>query len=162
MSSFSIPRGTVPYRSRLGWLPASLALNLILAGVVIAWVSDRPAPTRQPLVTWQRDLVPDMQAGDAAIVTEGANQIADAQHQGDQAVHEQYARIRAVLGVEPLDHATLDAAFAEMAAIRHNQQIAVGRAFRDELAMVSPDGRRKILAGMEKEAARFRPAPAGH
>ena len=34
MSSFSIPRGAVPYRSRLGWLPASLALNLILAGVM--------------------------------------------------------------------------------------------------------------------------------
>lgn len=162
MSSFSIPRGAVPYRSRLGWLPASLALNLILAGVLVAWVSDRPTPTRQPLVTWQRELAPSLETPDATIVTDGAARIADAQHQGDEGVHQQYAKVRAILAVEPVDHAALDAAFAEMAAIRHSQQLSVGHAFRDELAAVSADGRRKLLAAMEKEAVRFHSSPPGH
>jgi hypothetical protein len=162
MSSFSLPRGAVPYRSRLGWLPASLALNLILAGVLVAWVADRPAPKRQPLVTWQRDLVPSLSQDDAAIVTEGAALIADTQNAGDQGIHQQYAKIRAILAVDPIDRAGLDAAFAEMAAIRHNQQLSVGHAFRDELATVSPDGRRKILSAMQKESERFKPSPPGH
>ena len=72
MSSFSLPRNAVPYRSRLGWLPLSLALNLVLIGVVVAWELNLPAPPRQPLVTWQRELIPSLNSADAAIAAQAA------------------------------------------------------------------------------------------
>jgi hypothetical protein len=159
MSSFSISRPRLPYRSRLGWLPASLALNLILIGLVLAWVWNMPPPPRRPLVTWQRELIPSLSPGDAALTTEAAGRIAEAQSAGDQAVHAQYNKVRALLAVEPLDRAALEAAFTEMARIRHNQQVEVGDAFFDELAAVSPQGRQKILASMEKESLHWHPSP---
>jgi hypothetical protein len=159
MSSFSIPRVRSPYRSRLGWLPASLAINLLLIGLVLAWVWNMPTPPRQALVTWQRELIPSLSAADAALATEATGRIADAQATGDSAVHAQYGKIRTLLAVEPIDRAALQAAFDEIAAIRHNQQIAVGGAFQDELATVSPDGRQKILSAMEKESQRWHPTP---
>jgi hypothetical protein len=161
MSSFSIGRRSAPYRSRLGWLPASLAVNLLLIGLVLAWVWNMPTPPRQALVTWQRELIPSFSPDDAALASEATGRIADAQATGDKAVHAEYGKIRALLAVEPVDQAALQAAFTEIATIRHNQQIAVGNAFRDELAAVSPEGRRKILSAMEKESQRWHPT-TGH
>lgn len=158
MSSFSISRGA-RYRSRLGWLPVSLALNLLLTGLVLAWVLNLPSPPRQALVTWQRELIPSLSAGDATLATDAAGRIADAQAAGDQAVHIQYAKIRTLLAVEPVDQAALRAAFDKIAVIRNSQQISVGNAFLDELTAVSPEGRRKILSAMEKESQRWHPAP---
>jgi hypothetical protein len=159
MSSFSIPRTRLGYSSRLGWLPASLALNLLLIGIMAAWVWNMPAPARQPLVTWQREMIPALAPDDAAMATDAAARIADAQSAGDIAVHAQYNKIRALLATEPVDHAALQAAFEQIAAIRNNQQLTVGNAFRDELASVSPNGRKTILAAMEREAVRWHPTP---
>jgi hypothetical protein len=161
MSSFSLPRGAVPYRSRLGWLPLSLALNLVLIGLVVAWELNLPAPPRQPLVTWQRELIPSLSPADAAIAATAAGRIADAQAAGDLAVHNQYTKIRGILAADPLDRAALDETFNRMADIRRDQQSEAGKAFAEELDTVSADGRRKILAGMEKQSQRWKPTP-GH
>jgi hypothetical protein len=159
MSSFSVSRGTIPYRSRLGWLPLSVALNLLLIGLVIAWELNLPAPPRQPLVTWQRELIPSLSASDAAVVTEAAGQIADAQAAADYAVHLQFNKIRAILAAEPLDKAALATAFDEIATIRQAQQLKNGEAFTEELDKVSGDGRAKILAAMKRQGDRWRPTP---
>jgi hypothetical protein len=161
MSSFSIPRNAIPYRSRLGWLPLSLALNLVLIGLVVAWELNLPAPPRQPLVTWQREIMPSLSPADAAIAADAAGRIADAQAAGDLAVHNQYKKIRGILAVDPLDRTALAAAFDEMADIRREQQLKVGKAFTEELDAVSLDGRRKMVAAMEKQSQRWRPTP-GH
>jgi hypothetical protein len=161
MSSFSIPRGVAPYRSRLGWLPLSLALNLVLIGVVVAWELNPQAPPRQPIVGWQRDLIPSLSPADTVIATEAAGRIADAQAAGDLAVHNQYSKIRAILAVEPLDQAALAQAFGGLADIRHDQQVEVGGVFEKELAAVSVDGRQKMLAAMEVQSKRWHPTP-GH
>jgi hypothetical protein len=159
MSSFSIPGTRVRYSSRLGWLPASLALNLILIGIMAAWVWNMPPRARQPLVTWQREMIPSLAPDDAAMATDAAARIADAQSAGDIAVHAQYNKIRSLLAAEPLDHSALQAAFDQIATIRNNQQLTIGNAFRDELSSVSADGRSKILAAMEREAVRWHPTP---
>ena len=159
MSSFSLPRNAIPYRSRLGWLPLSLALNLVLIGVVFAWEMRPAPPSRQPIVTWQRALVPSLLPADAAIATEAAGQIADAQAVGDLAVHNEYTTIRGLLAAPQLDSVALGQAFDQMAEIRHNQQILIGKAFAEELETVSADGRQKILAAMEKQSQRWRPTP---
>ena len=159
MSSFSIPRARIPYRSRLGWLPASLALNLLLIGLVLAWVWNMPPPARQPIVTWQRELIPSLSPADGALAREAAGRIADAQATGDRAVHAQYGKVRALLAIEPVDEAALAAAFTEIATIRHNQWLESGDAFHDELVAISPQGRQKILAAMEKESLRWHAAP---
>lgn len=159
MSSFSISRPQVPYRSRLGWLPASLAINLLMIGLVLAWVLNMPSPPRQALVTWQRELIPSLSPEDAALATAATGRIADAQSSGDTAVHEQYDKIRALLAVEPVDVDALKIVFDNIAAIRHDQQMAVGTAFRDELTVLSPDGRQKILAAMRRESDRWHPTP---
>ena len=159
MSSFSIPRARIPYRSKLGWLPASLALNLLLIGLVLAWVWNMPPPARQPIVTWQRELIPSLSPGDGALASDAAGRIADAQAAGDRAVHAQYNKVRALLAVEPVDRDALERAFTDMATIRHTQQVEVGDAFFDELVAVTPQGRQKILAAMEKESLRWHPSP---
>jgi hypothetical protein len=161
MSSFSIPRGAAPYRSRLGWLPLSVALNLVLIGLVVAWELNLPAPPRQPMVTWQRELIPSLSPADATIVATAAGQIADAQSAADMAVHLQFNKIRAILAADPLDKAALADAFNQMATIRQTQQLKVGAAFTEELSAMSADGRKKILAEMEKQGQRWRPTP-GH
>jgi hypothetical protein len=161
MSSFSLPRGAVPYRSRLGWLPLSLALNLVLIGLVVAWELNLPAPPRQPLVTWQRELIPSLSPADGAIAAEAAGRIADAQAEGDLAVHNQYTKVRGILASEPLDRAALADTFNLMADIRHDQQFKAGKAFTEELETMSADGRQKILARMEKQSQRWQPTP-GH
>ena len=159
MSSFSLPRGAIPYRSRLGWLPLSLALNLVLIGVVFAWELRPAPPSRQPIVTWQRQLIPSLLPADAAIATEAAGEIADAQATGDMAVHNQYTTIRGLLAAPQLDQAALNQAFDQMAEIRHNQQIQIGKAFAAELETVSADGREKMLAAMERQSRRWHPTP---
>jgi hypothetical protein len=161
MSSFSLPRGAVPYRSRLGWLPLSLALNLVLIGLVVAWELNLPAPPRQPLVTWQRELIPSLSPADAVIAAEAAGRIADAQAAGDLAVHNQYTKVRGILAADTLDRTALAETFNRMADIRRDQQFEAGMAFTEELDTVSADGRRKILAGMEKQSQRWKPTP-GH
>jgi Heavy-metal resistance len=161
MSSFSLPRNAVPYRSRLGWLPLSLALNLVLIGVVVAWELNLPAPPRQPLVTWQRELIPSLNPADAAIAAQAAGRIADAQAAGDLAVHNQYTKIRGILAADPLDRAAIAEAFSQMAQIREDQQLKAGQAFTEELDTVSADGRQKILAAMEKQSQRWKATP-GH
>ena len=159
MSSFSLPRNAVPYRSRLGWLPLSLALNLLLIGVILAWMLNLPAPPRQPIVTWQRELIPSLSPTDASIANEAAGRIADAQAAGDLAIHNQYTKIRAILAVEPLDRAALAQAFAGLADMRRDQQIQVGDAFDAELRAISADGRRKMLAAMDVQSKRWHPTP---
>jgi hypothetical protein len=161
MSSFSISRGAAPYRSRLGWLPLSVALNLVLIGLVVAWELNLPTQPRQPLVTWQRELIPALSPVDAAVVARAAGQIADAQAAGDLAVHIQFNKIRAILGVDPLDKVALADAFNEMATIRQTQQLKVGTAFTEEIDSLSANGRQKILAAMVKQGEHWRPTP-GH
>jgi hypothetical protein len=151
----------VPYRSRLGWLPLSVALNLLLIGLVLAWAINLPVPPRQPLVTWQRELIPSLPPADAAIVAEAAGRIADAQAAGDLAIHNQFNKVRAILAVDPLDKDGLAGAFNEMATIRQTQQLQVGKAFTEELNAVSAEGRQKILAAMVKQGQRWQPTP-GH
>jgi hypothetical protein len=159
MSSFSIPRSTVPYRSRLGWLPLSVAVNLLLIGLVVAWELNLPGPPHQPLVTWQRELIPSLSPADAAVVSEAAGEIADAQAAADLAVHNQFNKVRAILGVDPLDKAALADAFDQMTSIRQNQQLQIGKAFTEELDQVSDAGRQKILAAMQKQGQHWRPTP---
>ena len=159
MSSFSIPRTRAPYRSRLGWLPISLAVNLLLVGLLLSWVWHMPSAPRQAIVSWQRELIPTLPPGDAALVEDTAGHIADVQAAADRAVHLQYNTVRTLLAAPSVDRASLQAAFDEIATIRHHQQVAVGDAFLNELVAVSPQGRKQILAAMEKESLRWHPNP---
>jgi hypothetical protein len=138
-----------------------VALNLVLAGLVVAWELNLPAPPRQPMVSWQRELIPSLSSTDAAVVVTAAGQIADAQAAADLAVHLQFNKVRTILAADPLDKAALADAFNEMATIRQTQQLKVGAAFTEELSAVTADGRQKILTAMEKQGQRWRPTP-GH
>ncbi len=150
----------MPYRSRLGWLPVSIAVNLLLTGLVLAWVWNMPPPARQPLVTWQREIIPSLTPADAAIVTEAIGRIAESQASCDKAVHGLYTKIRALVAVEPVDGASIRDGFDQIIALRNTQQTTALHAFSDELNTVSADGRQKLLAGMKREAARAQPVPA--
>ena len=161
MSSFSIPGRAVPYRSRIGWLPLSVALNLLLIGILFAWVATTSPPMpRQPLVTWQRELIPSLPAGDAAIASDAVARIAASQVACDAAVHIEYAEIRGLLAIEPLDSAAVLAHFDRIVALRNAQQNTALHAFSDELKSVSPEGRKILLTGMERESKRLH--PTGH
>jgi hypothetical protein len=159
MSSFSIARGVTPYRSRLGWLPASIALNLLLIGLLGAWVWNMPSPPRQPLVTWQREIMPTLSLDDAAIATRASEKISDSQKVCDDAVRAEYVKIRTLLAIEPVDTATIQADFDQIISFRNTQQTTALHAFADELSTVSADGRQKLRAAMIKESQRSHPVP---
>jgi hypothetical protein len=161
MSSFSVD-GQVPVkRPGRGWLlPASLAVNLLLGGLILAWLVAMPPP-HQPMLAWQRNLLPELSSADAAIVAAASTRIAEAQEQGSKSMHAKLARVSTLLATEPLDNEALGQTLDEMSTTRCDQQAAADKAFFAELVALSPEGRTKILSAMQREARRWRPPP-GH
>jgi hypothetical protein len=149
-------------RTRWGWLPLSVALNLVLIGVVLGWASRTHMPaSRQALVTWQRELLPSLSPADVPIVSSATDRIAAAQAQGDTAVHQAYVQLRAILAVSPLDKPGMEKAFEAIRAARDTQQTTINGIFSEELSAVTPDGRAAVLKAMEVESHRNHP-PGGH
>ncbi len=162
MSSFSVSRNFPMSRTRWGWLPLSVALNLVLIGVILGWASRTHAPeSRQALVTWQRELLPSLPPADVPVVNGATDRIAAAQAEADSAVHQAYIQIRAIMAVSPLDKPGMEAAFRTIQSTRDAQQKTVDDIFFDELSTISPEGRGIMLKAMEAESHRLHP-PGGH
>jgi hypothetical protein len=145
-------------RRRWEWLIASIALNLILIGLVLSFLLG--ARHHQPLVTWQMDLLPSLDAADAAIVSSATQRITDQQNGGDARIHLDYTKVRALLRVETPDRHALQEMFDDIAVTRNAEQTTINGIFLDELMALSPDGRAKTLAAMERESRRYAP-PSG-
>lgn len=162
MSSFSVSRSFPMSRTRWGWLPLSVALNLVLLGVILGYASRShgPAP-RQALVTWQRELLPSLPVADVPIVTNATNRIATAQAQGDATVHQAYIELRAIMAVSPLDKPGMEKALEAIRSARDAQQTTINSIFSEELSTITPEGRAAVLKAMEVESHRHRP-PGGH
>jgi hypothetical protein len=162
MSSFSVSRGFPMSRSRWGWLPFSVALNLVLGGVILGWAA-RPHPPapRQALVTWQRELLPSLPPSDVPVVTGATDRIAATQAQADAAVHQAYMQIRTILAVSPLDKPGMENALDAIRSTRDAQQTSINNIFFEELSTITPEGRAIVLKAMEAESHRFHP-PGGH
>ncbi len=158
MASFSTPPA-LQGRRRWEWLVASIAINLVLIGLILSYLLG--GHRHQPFVTWQSELLPTLGADDARIVQSAIDRIAAEQMSGDSRIHEDFTRTRAILAVEPLDRDALAKAMNDIAAARNAQQTEIGDIFRDELQSLSADGRAKILAAMERESRRYHPPP-GH
>ncbi len=137
----------------------SVALNLVLIGLILSFLLGNHQ--HQPLVTWQVELLSTLNPDDAAIVQSATRRISDQQAAGDSRIHLDYTRTRAILAVEPLDQDALRQALGDIATTRNDEQTAIGGIFLDELVALSPDGRAKVLAGMERESRRHS-ATSGH
>jgi len=162
MSSFSVSRSFPMSRTRWGWLPLSVALNLVLLGLILGYASRNHALTpRQALVTWQRELLPSLSAADVPIVTNATNRISAAQAQGDDTVHQAYVQLRAIMAVSPLDTPGMEKAFEAIRSARDAQQTTINSIFAEELSTITPEGRTAMLKAMEAESHRFHP-PGGH
>lgn len=154
-SRFRVVTGSGSGQRRFNWLVVSVAVNLVLAGLIVAWIVTMPGPHR-PLVTWQQDVLPSLHQADAAIASAAVLRIMAQQEEAEAKVGDQYARVRALLAVDPLDQAALEQAMTEIATTRNNEQIAMRRIFFEELTALSADGRAKMLVAMEKESRRWR------
>jgi hypothetical protein len=162
MSSFSVSRSFPMSRTRWGWLPLSVALNLVLLGLILGYASrSHVQAPRQALVTWQRDLLPALPAVDVPIVTNATNRIAAAQAQGDATVHQAYIQLRAIMAVSPLDKPGMEKAFEAIRAARDTQQTTINGIFSEELSTITPEGRAVVQKAMEVESHRLHP-PGGH
>jgi len=140
---------------RWGWLIASVALNLVLLGLMLAWVWGMH--TKQPYMSWQRSLLPSMSAADAAIVQEAATRIEEIKAQGDALVRAQSVRLRNEIVAEPFDRAAMEGAINALDAARNDEQTAVGRVFLDEMTALSPAGRISVKAAAERQSHRWFP-----
>jgi hypothetical protein len=149
-------------RSHWGWLPFSVALNLVLIGAILGWAArpHEPAP-RQALVTWQRELLPSLPAADVPVVSGATERIAATQSQADATVHQAYMRIRTMLAASSLDKPGLQTAFEAIRSARDAQQTTIDGIFFEELSTLTPAGRAIVLKAMEAESHRFHP-PGGH
>lgn len=162
MSSFSVSRGFPMGRTRWGWPPLSVALNLVLIGLILGYASrSHESAPRQALVTWQRELLPSLPAADMPIVSAATDHIAAAQTEGDTKVHQAYIQLRAILAVSPLDKPGMENAFETIRATRDTQQRTVDEIFFNELSAITPEGRAIVLKAMEAESHRLHP-PGGH
>jgi len=114
------------------------------------------------MVIWQRDLVASLSSGDAAIVSDAVERMAQAQGEGARSIHADFLKISALLAVEPLDQEALKQTLGDMSRIRGDQQQGVNQAFFKELVAVSADGRAKMLAALQKQARLWRPPEGSH
>jgi hypothetical protein len=150
-----LPQG----RRRWEWLIASIAVNLVLIGLILSFLMGNHR--RQPLVTWQQALLSSLSPSDAAIVQAATQRIADRQNDADAHAHMEFGRTRAILAVEPLDRDALKQTLNVVTDIRNSQQTETSGIFFEELTALSPEGRAKVLAAMERESHRYSP-PSGH
>ena len=149
-------------RTRWGWLPLSVALNLVLIGVILGYATRNHQPVlRQALVTWQRELLPSLPAADVPVVVDATDRIAATQAEADATVHQAYVQLRAILAVSPLDKPGMEAAFEAIRSARDAQQRAIDGVFLNELSTLTPEGRAIVLKAMEAESHRLHP-PGGH
>jgi hypothetical protein len=156
MSSFSIAPGIERRRPpRSFWLIASIAVNLVLIGLIFSWVIGMRA--HQPLFGWQRDLIGSVSQADAVIVGNAADRFEEVQIHTDQLLVEQYMKLKDVLRAQPFSAADCQKVLDEMAFIRDDQQISFQRIFAEEAAALSPEGRLKLVDAMEREGRRWHP-----
>jgi hypothetical protein len=104
--------------------------------------------------------LPSLDAADAAIVSSATQRITDQQNGGDARIHLDYTKVRALLRVETPDRHALQEMFDDIAVTRNAEQTTINGIFLDELMALSPDGRAKTLAAMERESRRYAP-PSG-
>src|SRR5580658_2234374 len=93
---FRVVTGSASASRRSTWLIVSLAVNLILVGLIVAWIVAMPGPHR-PLVTWQLNVAPSLSEADATIVMDATNRIIATQDTADEAVHADYEQIKTLL-----------------------------------------------------------------
>ena len=146
-------------RRRWEWLIASIAVNLVLIGLILSFLMGNHR--HQPLVTWQREMLSSLSPSDAAIVQAATQRISERQSDSDAHAHAEFVRTRSILAVEPLDRDALKQTLDDITQIRNDQQTAVSGIFFEELTALSPEGRAKVLAAMERESHRYSP-PSGH
>jgi hypothetical protein len=162
MSSFSVSRSFPMSRTRWGWLPLSVALNLVLIGIILGYASrSHEAAPRQALVTWQRELLPSLPPADVPVVSGATDRIAAAQAHGDTTVHQAYIQLRTILAASSLDKPGMETAFETIRSTRDAQQTTVDSIFFEELSNITPEGRAAVLKAMEAESRRLHP-PGGH
>jgi len=156
MSSFSIAPGIERRpRPRSFWLIASIAVNLILVGLIASWVIGMRV--HQPLIGWQRDLVGSVSAEDATVIGKAADQMEQVQIHTDQLLGAQYTKLKDALRAQPFSTLDCQKVLDEMAFIRDDQQISFQRIFAEEAAALSPDGRSKLVEAMDREGRRWHP-----
>ena len=155
MSSFSIAleRERGPRRSY--WLVVSVAANLILVGLMLSWAMGMHA--RQPLFGWQRDLAGSLSPADAAIVIQAADRLEAVQTRTDGLLMVQYEALKTTLRAQSFSPADCQKILDQMAFIRDDQQISFQRIFAEEAAALSPEGRIRLVDGMERESRRWHP-----
>jgi hypothetical protein len=156
MSSFSIAAGRpARRRPRSYWLFASVAVNLILIGLIFSWALGMRA--HQPMFGWQRDLVGSLSPADAAIVGNATDRLEEVQARTDRLLVDQYEALKTVLRARPFSPGDCQKVLDQMAFIRDDQQISFQRIFAEEAAALSPEGRAALVDAMEREAHRWHP-----
>jgi hypothetical protein len=155
--SSSITPNLPQQRRRWRWLAVSVAVNLVLGGLILAWVLGMPP--RPPSGSWQREVIPTLSASDAAIVEDAVKRIGDIKMQGDIQSHEGWAKLHGILEAEPLDVDALTAQMDDMNRIRVEQSTGIGQTLMTELRALSPDGRAKLVVLMKRLWSRWQPPP---
>ncbi|MGE5539368.1 MAG: periplasmic heavy metal sensor [Gemmatimonas sp.] len=131
-------------------LLASVALNLLLAGVIGVWVA-RPmfrGPAPQPefgrVIDRMANRLPD---SDAAVLRRAYDAHREEIARLGQNVRRTRERVRAALRADPFDAGALAAAMGEMRAARNGVEDAIQSVMREGAAEMSPEGRRTLARG---------------
>ncbi len=131
-----------------GALGASLALNLVLAGL-LWWQPDRPPPSPGRLQARIERILPEADQE----VFRRAMQAGRLHHEAAQArLHGGFAAVQAALAQQPFDPARLRAAMAESRARWAEFGELYENSLAEGLAAISPEGRQQVAQDMARGA----------
>lgn len=129
----------------LRWLlPASLAVNAFLAGVVVTqWFGPRfPPPPRPERMI--EDMAATLPAADAAILRQSFAARAPDLGQRPRNREDMFERIRAALKAEPFDAQAMTVIFRDGRAVRDAIDDSIEQALIEAAGKMSGEGRRKL------------------
>jgi hypothetical protein len=152
MSSISLLHGAAPpRRHRSIWLVGSLGVNLILIGLVLAWIVGVDHPPH-PLTDWQTSLLPSLSPQDAVVAQAALQRLNQIQSVSDAKLQAAFAQVHAAATATPFDIHGLEKSLDGVDDIRTERHIAMKRNLLDELSQLSADGRTRVLAAFDRAA----------
>lgn len=132
-------------RTRI-FLAVSLALNLFLAGMMIAWHM-RPPPPPPPGPWFERmiqRMSADLPPADREILQASYQTRRGELDRMDKEVQAAREKVAATMRAQPYDPAALDQAMAEAREVREPVVKTVEQAVAEAAAKMSPEGRMKL------------------
>lgn len=136
----------VPSTSRGStWLALSVAANLVLVGMIVAWLLTMTRPQdRHIVMERQQKVIESVGPDDAVILRKVGDQYQAIVAQYGSRFAAQQEKLFAAAHAAPFDRGAFYNSLRGFSALRTEQELAIHQIFADEMAALSPQGREQL------------------